>query len=114
MKNIIIISLMLVMLNACSTKATKYKMKVEDCKSIYEYFTKSLDCIGLNFQSFYSEENQEYEKQHDVLIAALADQIYSNKIDNDQGWKIYDEFLAGFRKAKNKSNFLTNSIYRTK
>ena len=54
------------------------------------------------------------QKQHDVLIAALADQVYKNKVSNVQVWDIYDEFLAGFRKSKNKANYLTNAIFRTK
>ena len=48
-----------------------------------------------------------------VLIVALADQVYTNKINNIQVWDIYDEFLTGFRKSKNKVNYLTNAIYRT-
>ena len=104
----------LLSLNACATKTTKFQKKVENCKETYGYFTKSLDCLGLNFSNFYSEKNREYEKQHDVLIAALADQVYTNKIDNVQVWDIYDEFLVGFRKSKNKANYLTNAIFRTK
>jgi hypothetical protein len=113
MKKIFILLTICLSLNACSTKATKFKKKVENCKEVYGYFTKSLDCLGFNFNNVYSEKNEEYEKQHDVLIAALADQVYSNKIDNEQVWKIYDEFLLGFRKSNNKANFLTNAIYRT-
>tara|TARA_Y100001958_G_C21040734_1_gene410444 strand:- start:414 stop:758 length:345 start_codon:yes stop_codon:yes gene_type:complete len=113
MKKVLTLLFMVLALNACSTKATKYKTKVENCREIYGYFTKSLDCLGFNFSNLYSEKNEEYEKQHDVLIVALADQVYTNKINNIQVWDIYDEFLTGFRKSKNKVNYLTNAIYRT-
>jgi len=114
MKKLIVLLIFLSTLNGCATKTTKFKNKVENCKETYGYFTKSLDCLGLNFSNFYSEKNREYEKQHDVLISALADQVYKNKISNEQVWDIYDEFLIGFRESKNKSNYLTNAIFRTK
>ena len=114
MKKLTVLLIFLFALNGCATKTTKFKNKVENCKETYGYFTKSLDCLGINFNNFYSEKNQEYEKQHDVLIVALADQVYTNKINNVQVWDIYDEFLVGFRKSKNKANYLTNAIFRTK
>tara|TARA_B100000989_G_C19497276_1_gene452644 strand:- start:188 stop:532 length:345 start_codon:yes stop_codon:yes gene_type:complete len=114
MKKLFVLLAVLISLNACATKTTKFQKKVENCKDTYGYFTKSLDCLGLNFNNFYSEKKQEYEKQHDVLIVALADQVYKNKINNEQVWDIYDEFLIGFRESKNKSNYLTNAIFRTK
>ncbi|MDA9744502.1 hypothetical protein N9U84_01980 [Candidatus Pelagibacter sp.] len=114
MKRLFVLLAVLISLNACATKTTKFQKKVENCKEIYGYFTKSLDCLGLNFDNLYSKKNQEYEKQHDVLILALADQVYKNKISNEQVWDIYDEFLIGFRESKNKSNYLTNAIFRTK
>ena len=88
MKKLTVLFIFLFALNGCATKTTKFQNKVENCKETYGYFTKSLDCLGFNFNNFYSEKNQEYEKQHDVLIAALADQIYENKINNVQVWDI--------------------------
>ena len=114
MKKFFLLLVVLLFVSACATKSTKFQKKVENCKETYGYFTKSIDCLGFNFNNFYSEKNQEYEKQHDVLIAALADQVYKNKVSNVQVWDIYDEFLIGFRESKNKANYLTNAIFRTK
>ncbi len=114
MKKFFLLLILLLFVSACATKSTKFQKKVENCKETYGYFTKSMDCLGFNFNNFYSEKNKEYEKQHDVLIAALADQVYKNKISNVQVWDIYDEFINGFRKSKNKSNYLTNAIFRAK
>ena len=94
MKKLFVLLIFFLALSSCATKTTKFKNKVENCKEIYGYFTKSLDCLGFNFNNFYSEKNQEYEKQHDVLIVALADQVYENKINNVQVWDIYDDFLV--------------------
>ena len=103
-----------------STSGRKYLIEILDIfdKNIYIPFNLLVKTVPIVFNkynlkaysksqniriinNFYSEKNQEYEKQHDVLIAALADQVYKNKVSNVQVWDIYDEFLAGFRKSKN-------------
>ena len=104
----------LLFLNACATKAKKFNTQKENCKEIYNYFTQSKNCLGLNFQTYYEEKNSEYEKQHDVIINAISNQIYSNIITNDQGWKNYEIIIKDFKSSKNKTKYLTNVIYRIK
>ena len=101
-------------LNACATKTKKFNTQKENCKEIYNYFTQSKNCLGLNFQTYYEEKNSEYEKQHDIIINAISNQIYSNIITNDQGWKNYEIIIKDFRSSKNKTKYLTNVIYRIK
>tara|TARA_B110000211_G_scaffold129528_1_gene148815 strand:+ start:1967 stop:2314 length:348 start_codon:yes stop_codon:yes gene_type:complete len=109
---LLIISVLL--LNACATKTKKFNTQKENCKEIYNYFTQSKNCLGLNFQTYYEEKNSEYEKQHDVIINAISNQIYSNIVTNDQGWKNYEIIIKDFRSSKNKTKYLTNVIYRLK
>jgi len=107
---LLIISLLF--LNACATKTKKFNTQKENCKEIYVYFTQSKDCLGLNFQTYYEEKNKEFEKQHDVIINAISNKIFSNNITNDQGWKNYENIIKDFRSSKDKTNYLTNVIYR--
>ena len=112
MKNILLLSIFLVLVNGCATKTKKFDAQKVKCKEIYGYFTKSKDCLGLNFQKYFSAEDGEYEKQHDMVLDAISNQVYENKINNEQAWENYEDILIGFRKSKDKSGYLTNVIYR--
>jgi len=90
--------------------ATSKKFDEEHCKDLYGYFTKSKDCLALKFESSNPKKNQKYKKQHNLILNALADQVYENKIDNGQAWTIYDDIILEFNKSKNKMEYLNNVI----
>ncbi len=112
MKNILLLSILIFLANGCATNTKKFETQKVKCKEIYGYFTKSKDCLGLNFQKFYSSKDNEYEKQHDLVLDAISNQVYENKIDNEQAWENYEDILIGFRESDDKSAYLTNVIYR--
>jgi len=113
-KKTIIINLLLILITACTTTATKFNKKKEDCKKIHTYFTQSKNCLGLSFQTYYDKKNTEFEKQHDIIVSALSDQIYKNIISDDQAWSLYQDIIKDFTSAKDKNKYLTNVIYRFK
>ncbi len=112
MKKISYLFIVLLFLNSCATTAKKFNTKKENCKETYIYFTQSKNCLALNFQSYYEDKNEEYEKQHDLILNAISDKIFSNIITNEQGWKNYEEIIKDFRSSKDKTKYLTNVIYR--
>ena len=112
MGNILLLSIFLVLVNGCATTKGKFNVQKDNCKEIYGYFTKSKDCLGLNFQNYYSEKDKEYEKQHDLILDAISNQVYENRIDNEQAWKNYEDILKQFRSSKDKTGYLTNVLYR--
>ena len=112
MKNILLLSIFLVLVNACAAKTKKFNIQKDNCKEIYGYFTKSKNCLGLNFQNHYSKKDKEYEKQHDLILDGISNQVYENRIDNEQAWKNYEDILKEFISSKDKSGYLTNVLYR--
>ena len=52
MKKFFIFLVVLLFVSACATKSTKFQKKVENCKETYGYFTKSIECLGFNFNIF--------------------------------------------------------------
>jgi len=102
------------MLANCTTTAKKFSKKKEDCKKLHAYFTQAKDCLGLSFQTYYDKKNTEYEKQHDIIVGAISDQIYKNIITNEQGWEVYEGIIKDFNDADDKTKYLTNVIYRFK
>ena len=52
----------------------------------------------------------ENKKLHGLILSALADQVYENKINNDQAWILYEDVIQGFNKAKNKTNYLVTAL----
>ena len=113
LKNIVLFSLILFLAN-CTTTAKKFSKKKENCKKLHTYFTQSKDCLGLSFQTYYDKKNTEYEKQHDIIVNAISNQIYQNIITNDQGWEVYEDIIKDFTDADDKAKYLTNVIYRFK
>ena len=49
MKNILLLSILIFLANGCTTNTKKFETQKVKCKEIYGYFTKSKDCLGLNF-----------------------------------------------------------------
>lgn len=113
-KKIAIINILFFLITSCTTTATKFNKKKEDCEKIYTYFTQSKDCLGLSFQTYYDKKNTEYEKQHDIIVNALSDKIYKNIISNQQAWTLYQDIIKDFNDATDKNKYLTNVIYRFK
>ena len=113
-KKIAIINILFFLITSCTTTATKFNKKKEDCEKIYTYFTQSKDCLGLSFQTYYDKKNTEYEKQHDIIVNALSDKIYKNIISNQQAWTLYQDIIKDFNDANDKNKYLTNVIYRFK
>ena len=54
----------------------------------------------------------ENKKLHGLIVSALADQVYENKINNDQAWILYEDVIEGFNKAKNKTNYLVTALVK--
>jgi len=54
----------------------------------------------------------ENKKLHGLILSALADQVYENKINNDQAWILYEDVIQGFNKAKNKTNYLVTALVK--
>jgi hypothetical protein len=113
-KKTAIINILIFLITSCTTTATKFNKKKEDCGKIYTYFTQSKDCLGLSFQTYYDKKNTEYEKQHDIIVNALSDQIYKNIISDEQAWTLYQDIIKDFNDANDKNKYLTNVIYRFK
>ena len=112
MRKVVYLLFIILFLNGCATTAKKFNQKKENCKQIYVYFTQSKDCLALNFQTYYEDKNEEYEKQHDLILNAISDKIFSNNITNEQGWKTYEGIIKDFRSSKDKAKYMTNAIYR--
>ncbi|MBL6758774.1 MAG: hypothetical protein ISQ17_03385, partial [Pelagibacteraceae bacterium] len=112
-KNIFLCIIILMLAN-CTTTAKKFSKKKEDCKKLHAYFTQAKDCLGLSFQTYYDKKNTEYEKQHDIIVGAISDQIYKNIITNEQGWEVYEGIIKDFNDTDDKTKYLTNVIYRFK
>lgn len=109
MNRIIIIILSLIILSSCASKP-KFNVEKDKCKSTYGYFTKSIKCLELKFESSNPDKFNEYIDLHSMVMKALADQVYENKMDNNQAWTIYDDIIADFNKAKDKNKYLINVL----
>ena len=90
-------------LNGCAT-GNKYGQQT--CKDIHPKFTKAIKCLELKFTSLYPKKNDEYKETYNLVLKAVADNVYENKIDNAQAWVIYDDVVLGFREAKKKQEYL--------
>lgn len=103
MNKIFLFIFLIFIATACATK----KIDKEQCKDIYGYFTKAKDCLALKFES---SNPKKYKEQHSLILNALADQVYENKIDNGQAWTIYEDVILEFTKSKNKTEYLENVL----
>ena len=110
MKKILLLGSLILFLTSCA--ANKYEKEKEKCKDFYGYFTKSKKCLELKFESSNPKKYHENKELHGLILSALADQVYENKIDNNQAWILYEDVIQGFNKAKNKTNYLVTALVK--
>jgi len=106
MKKFFLIMFSLLLLNGCANK----KFEKATCQEIYGLFTKAISCLELKFIKINPKKYENYEATHNLILKALADQVYENKIDNSQVWKIYDDIINDFKKSKKKDKFLLSVL----
>mgnify|MGYP001160837583 FL=1 len=109
MKSLIILLLAITFLSGCASNKKLNNVK-ETCQTIHGQFTKAVDCLELKFININPKKYQEYEKTHNLVLRALADQVYENKINNVQAWLVYDDIILSFSKAKNKQEYLLSVL----
>jgi hypothetical protein len=107
MRTLTIFISLLFLLNSC---ATNKKFEKETCQQIYGLFTKSVNCLELKFININPKKYKKYEETHKLILKALADQVYENRINNVQVWLIYDDIILNFKKAKKKEGYLTTVL----
>ena len=109
MNRFFIIVVSLLILSGC---ATNKKFEKATCQEIHGLFTKSISCLELKFLKINPKKYEKYETTHNLILEALADQIYENRINNVQAWEIYDDIMLDFNKSKNKDEFLMSVLAR--
>ena len=109
MNKIFIVIVSLLILSGCSTSK---KFEKATCQEIHGLFTKSISCLELKFLKINPKKYEKYETAHNLILLALADQVYENRINNVQVWQIYDEIISDFKKSKNKEEFLLSVLSR--
>ena len=109
MNKIFIVIFSLLILSGCSTNK---KFEKATCQEIHGLFTKSISCLELKFLKINPKKYEKYETLHNLILQALADQVYENRINNIQVWQIYDEIISDFKKSKNKEEFLLSVLSR--
>ena len=107
MKKILLFIFFIFITTSC---ATNKKFDKEHCKEVYGYFTKAKDCLAIKFENSNPKKYQEYKALHSMVLKTIANQVYENKIDNDQAWTIYDDIILEFNKSKNKIEYLNNVL----
>ena len=109
MNKIFIVIVSLLILSGCSTSK---KFEKATCQEIHGLFTKSISCLELKFLKINPKKYEKYETSHNLILQALADQVFENRINNVQVWQIYDEIISDFKKSKNKEEFLLSVLSR--
>ncbi len=109
MNRFFIIFVSLLVLNGC---ATNKKFEKATCQEIHGLFTKSVSCLELKFLKINPKKYEKYETAHNLILQALADQVYQNRISNVQAWSIYDDIISDFKKSKKKEDFLLSVLSR--
>ena len=104
---IIIVSLLI--LSGCTINK---KFEKATCQEIHGLFTKSISCLELKFLKINPKKYEKYETSHNLILQALADQVYQNRISNVQVWLIYDDIINDFKKSKKKEEFLLSVLSR--
>ena len=64
----------------------------------------------IKIYKFKSKKNEEYKDNYDLILKAIANQVYESRIDNVQAWLIYDDVILGFKKSKNKQEYLNKVL----
>lgn len=103
-----IFSLFLIFFLTSCAAGNKFGEKT--CKDIHGQFTKSVKCLELKFISLNPKKNEEYKDTYDLILKAIANQVYENRINNVQAWLIYDDVILGFKKSKNKQEYLNKVL----
>ena len=106
MNKIVIFSFLFLLLNQCASTSKKFSAEKDNCRSIHGFFTKSQDCLELKFESIDPKNYGEYQDLHSLILKAIADRVYENKLDNNQAWLIYEDVIRDFNKAKDKNQYL--------
>ena len=109
MKRFFIIVVSLLILSGC---ATNKKFEKTTCQEIHGLFTKSISCLELKFLKINPKKYEKYETSHNLILQALADQVYQNRITNSQVWLIYDDIIGDFKKSKKKEEYLISVLSR--
>ena len=104
---IIIVSLLI--LSGCTINK---KFEKATCQEIHGLFTKSISCLELKFLKINPKKYEKYETSHNLILQALADQVYQNRITNAQVWLIYDDIINDFKKSKKKEEYLISVLSR--
>ena len=108
MKKFFFILFSLLLLNGCANK----KFEKATCQEIHGLFTKAISCLELKFLKINPKKYEKYETSHNLILQALADQVYQNRITNAQVWLIYDDIISDFKKSKKKEEFLLSVLSR--
>jgi len=109
MNKFFIIVVSLLILSGC---ATNKKFEKATCQEIHGLFTKSINCLELKFLKINPNKYEKYETSHNLILQALADQVYQNRIGNAQVWLIYDDIISDFKQSKKKEEFLLSVLSR--
>ena len=109
MNKIFIVIVSLLILSGCSTSK---KFEKATCQETHGLFTKSISCLELKFLKINPKKYEKYETSHNLILQALADQVYQNRITNAQVWLIYDDIINDFKKSKKKEEFLLSVLSR--
>ena len=110
MNKILLLGSLILFLTSCA--ASKYEKEKEKCKDLYGYFTKSKKCLELKFESSNPKKYQENKELHGLILSALDDQVYENKINNNEASILYDDVIEGFHKAENKTNYPVTALVK--
>ncbi len=92
--------------------ATNKKFEKATCQEIHGLFTKAKDCLELKFLKINPKNYEKYETTHNLILQALANQVYKNKINNVQVWIIYEDIIDDFNESKKKEEFLLSVLSR--
>ena len=103
-----ICSLLLIFFLTSCASGNKFGEKT--CKDIHGQFTKSVKCLELKFISLNPKKNEEYKDTYDLILKAIADQVYESRIDNVQAWLIYDDMILGYKNSKDKQEYLNKVL----
>ena len=104
MNKVVIFAFLLLLLNQCTSTSKKFNVEKDNCRSMYGFFTKSQDCLELKFENIDPKNYGEYQDLHGLILKAIADRVYENKLNNDQAWLIYEDVIKGLSQANTKKN----------
>ena len=111
--NNLLIIFSLIVLSSCATTSASYNVqselsKVEKCKKIEPFFTKSRVCLK---QSVIASEVifPELVKSMEGLTDLLEERVNQNKIANEMAWKLFEDNLILAAEAMTNEDVLEAS-----